>query len=332
MKRHIRGVSLLELIVTIGIIVALAGIIMPAFNIIKDKGRAAEAKAEIVQVDSALLVFFTDNGNYPRPYLQQMVAGLRDGYFNFDSKRMEGDTYKDPWGEPYLYVSPGVVSSKGYDLYSVGLLASTGDTVTLGRIMAAVSSSSIPTGEEKNTLLGQPAGLDQDIIWGLSEPEYHLLIKAALSLLRSTDAGYELAAKINISNLPINWDVDNLLPAGVLAAYYPGTHEILVNLSLFDGPAEVIAAVLAHEATHLADHLASGDMDFDSIEEEYDAFYNAAMVWEQLKGDKTDALQDVVLSVMRQGEDAAKDWIRARYPNIPEEDQWGDSYVVPKES
>ena len=26
----------------------------------------------------------------------------------------------DPWGRPYVYVSPGVVNSESYDLYSLG--------------------------------------------------------------------------------------------------------------------------------------------------------------------------------------------------------------------
>lgn len=329
-----RGVSLLELAVTIGIIVALAGIIVPAMSVIKNNSREAEAANEIVQLDTALISFFTDNGYYPKPGLQQMVASLKDVYFNFDPERLEGNTYKDPWGEPYYYVSPGVVSSKGYDLSSV----------VLNRSMAATTgSSSISTGEEKEVQIGQPSGQDENIIWGLTEPEYDMLVKAVLSLLRSTDAGYELAVKINIANVPIEWDWDGLLPEGTLAQYDPQTHEILLDLSLLDGPAEVIAAVLAHEATHLADHLASGDMDFDSISEEHDAKYNEVMVWKELTKDKTFKnlsedtqanvdMENEELAMVMNGEEFTREELRQRYPEWPEEDQWGDSYVVAKES
>lgn len=343
MWKNNRGVSLLELVVTIGIIVALAGIIMPAMSIIRNNGREAEASGEIVQLDTALMAFFTDNGYYPGPGLQQMVTDLKGTYFSFDAKRLDGNTYKDQWDKPYLYISPGVVSPKGYDLYSMGLLASNGGADVLNRLMAALDSSSIPTEEEKDIQLGQSSGQGDNVIWGLPEPDYNQIIKGALSLLRSTDVGYELAAKINIANIPIEWDVEGILPEGTLAAYFPDTHEILLNLSLFNGPAEIIAAILAHEATHLADHLGSGDMDFDSISEEHDAFYNEAMVWEELTKDKTFKnlsegsqanvdTQNDNLNMIKKGEEAAREELRQRYPNIPEEDQWGDSYVVPKES
>lgn len=319
MKMDNRGISLIEVLATIAIIVALAGIVVPAISFVKNDSKKAKTQAEITQLDTALMAFFTDNGSYPKT--GQLLASLSDKYFNFAPERVDGGAYKDSFGEPYVYISPSQKSKKGYELYSMGM------------IMASASSSNITSDSDKDVVIGQPSGQGDKTIWGLSEPDYDILVKAALSLLRGTDEGYELAAMINIANVPIYWE--DIAEDGELAYYYPypdsESYGIYLDTSLLNGPAEAIAAILAHEATHLADHLASGDMDFDSIEEEYDAFYSEAMVWKQLKGNKTDATQDEILSIIKQGEDVARAWIRGNYPEWPEEDQWGDSYVVAKE-
>lgn len=333
------GISLIELLTTIAIIILLVGISVPAISFIKDNSKKAKTKAEIKQLDTALLAFFTENGSYPKT--GQLLASLSEKYFSFDPSRIKNGAYLDPWGEPYIYISPSSSNKKGYELYSIGMMSAT------------TGSSNITSDSEKDVIIGNPSGQGDKTVWNLREPEYDALVKAALGLLRGTDKGYNLAVMINIANVPIHWGDLSNLKGSPIGFYYPypdsENYGIWLDISLQDGPAEAIAAVLAHEATHLADHLASGDMDYDSIEEEYDAFYNAAMVWEQLTKGKTFTnlndsafvnanptyvkninYQKEKLALIKQGSQKVREVLRKDYPQWPEKDQWGDSYVVAK--
>lgn len=329
------GISLLELIVTICIIGVLMGLIMPAIGSVRKHAKEKDTVSEIVQLDTALMAYFTDNGCYPES--NQMLACLNDKYFDFEDSRVQGKIYNDKLGGVYFYMSPGIISSKGYDLYSLGLLKAQGDINTLGILFSAATSSIYTTDGEIQIKIGDPTGLGQKGIWGLAEPTYDYVIGAALELMRYTDRGFALAMMINIANIPIGW-YD--FPDGILAGYSLTTHQILLDTSLYYGPSEVIAAIIAHEATHLAENLSNGDIAYDSIDEEYKAKYNEAMVWKELKEDKvfenldSDSqanvnMENAELDLIEQGEEKAKETLRQRYPNIPDESQWGDPYVVP---
>lgn len=353
MKRGNSGVTLLELVVAICVIFLLAGLTMPAVSAVKKHSLQTKAKSEITQLDTALMAFFADNGYFPEP--SQMLASLSGQYFKFDDSRVNdgGKVYRDTMGEPYIYLKPGVISPKGYDLYSLGALKAEKDAGTIGRLLSGFAATLYTTGTELPYVVGDPGGLAGDnskTIWGLAEPSYDMIILGALSLLRSTDNGFNLAQMINISNMPISWD-ETLIGTGTLAYYWPYEtgRGIYLNPIFEDGPAEALAAVIAHEATHLAENLANGATDFDSIEQEYGAFYNEAMVWKQLTEKKTFTnLNDPVfvethpeyvynivtqeenLALMMEGEENVKEDLRKRYPQWPEKDPYGSSYVVPK--
>lgn len=341
MKRSSRGVSVIEVLVTIGIITALVGIIMPAINAIRNSSNEAETNTEISQMDTALTAFFTDNGSYPKPGLEQMVASIKDSYFNFNPNRLDGNVYKDLWENPYLYISPGVVHPKSYDLYSVELLIRNGEFNTLSNILNALmaSNASSSSGDSSDNglgtlpidvIIGDPAGVDKKTIWGLPKPAYDTFFKGALKLLRKSNTGYALAVKINIANIPIRWmteEEDDLTTA--IAWYDTEIHEIVIDPD-YSYSSYVVATILAHEATHLSDHLANSDQYFDSLDEEYDAFYNSAMVWKEIKGSQTDTLMDYILSFIQAGEEVSKEILRQSYDNLPENEEYGDAYVVAK--
>ncbi|NLF30805.1 MAG: type II secretion system protein GspG, partial [Planctomycetes bacterium] len=43
---------------------------------------------------------------------------------------------KDPWGNPYVYVCPGRINTKGYDVYSAGPNGNEGDDDDIGNWIA----------------------------------------------------------------------------------------------------------------------------------------------------------------------------------------------------
>jgi prepilin-type N-terminal cleavage/methylation domain-containing protein len=348
MKKHNRGFSLLEVLVTVGIILVLVSITMPALRIVKQNNAQTKTSNEIIQLDTALMAFFNDTGSFPMT--GQMLASLNPKYFEFDSSRINGNQYIDSMGKPYFYQTPGKISAKGYDLYSTGLLMAKKDTGTLGRILESLGSSEtgiesdVTSGVDSNgidVIIGNPSGADDKTIWGLPEPLYDIIIKGALALLQSTNLGFDLYSKIMLSHIPIGWD--DLLSYGAWALYDVENHGIWLDISLLNGPAEAVAAILGHEATHLSDHLANGEQYFDSVQEEYDAFYNSAKVWEELLEDRGDvpipsneyneaAIQTMILTeqIVDAGEEAAKDIVRQLYYYLPENEEYGDAYTVPK--
>jgi len=113
----IRGFTIIELMVTIGIVALIAAIGLPSYISYKQKAYVAAATMDILTIATAINRYNTIN-NSPPPDLT--AIGL--------------DTTLDPWGHPYVYLSFTGLTGKGqmrkdknlvpintqYDLYSLG--------------------------------------------------------------------------------------------------------------------------------------------------------------------------------------------------------------------
>jgi general secretion pathway protein G len=117
------GFTLVEIMLVVIIIGALAAMIIPRLS-----GRGEEAKIKVAKSDinanlaTALKLYELDNGSYPTT--KQGLAALRVKPSsnplpsNWNGPYIEKDPL-DPWGRPYIYVSPGEHRSD-YDLSSKG--------------------------------------------------------------------------------------------------------------------------------------------------------------------------------------------------------------------
>jgi general secretion pathway protein G len=114
MKKNNKGFTLLEIIVVVFILSLLVAIVAPRIIGRTDDARIAEAKVQIKNFETALKLFNLDNGFYPsteqglealveKPTIGQVPQKYRDGGY-LEQKRIP----LDPWGNPYIYVSPGV--------------------------------------------------------------------------------------------------------------------------------------------------------------------------------------------------------------------------------
>jgi general secretion pathway protein G len=116
--------TLIELMVVVVILGILAVFVVPRVSKRPEDARVTKARVEIANLEQALEMYYLDTGTYPtteqglNALVQEPssggVSGWRDeGYL---SKSKVPD---DPWGNPYVYVSPGV-HNRDYDLYSRG--------------------------------------------------------------------------------------------------------------------------------------------------------------------------------------------------------------------
>ena len=121
---HRRAFTLIELMIVIVIIAALAAMVIPRLN-----GRSEDAKIAIDQSDInsnialALKLYETDNGFYPTT--EQGLAALigkpptNPIPLNWKGPYLERN-FIDPWKNLYQYKCPGTHNPASYDLYSLG--------------------------------------------------------------------------------------------------------------------------------------------------------------------------------------------------------------------
>lgn len=124
MKKFSRDAfTLVEIMLVVIIIGALAAMIIPRFA-----GRGEEAKVKVAKTDidaniaTALKLYELDNGSFPTTEqgLQALLVKPATNPIpeNWNGPYIEKEPL-DPWGHPYIYVSPGV-HRPDYDLSSKG--------------------------------------------------------------------------------------------------------------------------------------------------------------------------------------------------------------------
>lgn len=118
------GFTLIEILVVIAVIAMLAALVAP--NVFQHVGTAkdATARSQIELLGAALDAYRLDNGRYPtsdqgldalqvQPALQPIPSNWRGPY-------LRKAVPLDPWGSAFIYLSPGEMNPRGYDLLSLG--------------------------------------------------------------------------------------------------------------------------------------------------------------------------------------------------------------------
>ena len=119
-----RGFSLIELMVVVIILGILAMYIGPKLMGRTEQAKEVQARVQITGLETALKLYKLDNGVYPtteqglqalveRPDAENVLQNWRKGGY-----LEKGKVPKDPWGNEFIYLSPGIQGD--YDITSYG--------------------------------------------------------------------------------------------------------------------------------------------------------------------------------------------------------------------
>jgi general secretion pathway protein G len=121
-RRLARGFTLIEIMVVVVIMGILAALVVPKLISRTGESRVAAARVDIISLIQALKLYKLDNQRYPtteqglgalvnKPTSGPAANGWKAGGY---LDKMP----KDPWGNPYQYLSPGIKGE--IDVLSLG--------------------------------------------------------------------------------------------------------------------------------------------------------------------------------------------------------------------
>ena len=134
-KIDCRGFTLIELMVVIVILGILAGLIIPRIMGRPEEAKQLKAKMQMESLETALKLYKLDNGMYPdteqgmQALIEEPETGIVPKNWRKQGYLEKGRLPKDPWGNEFVYLSPG--AHDDYDIISYG-------------------ADGVPDGEDKN--------------------------------------------------------------------------------------------------------------------------------------------------------------------------------------
>jgi general secretion pathway protein G len=123
--RNTRGFTLIELMVVIIILGLLAAIVMPRVVGETDRARYEQAKVQMRILEDAIKRYKLDSGVFPsteqglEALVRKPSTGVIPRYWPDGGYLDKTEIPIDPWGNHYIYISPGM-HSPDYDLKSFG--------------------------------------------------------------------------------------------------------------------------------------------------------------------------------------------------------------------
>jgi general secretion pathway protein G len=119
------GFTLIELMVVMVILATLAVFVVPKFMDEPKRAQRVKVQVTISNLETALKTYYLDNGYYPttdqglealvmEPNIDPVPGKWRKGGY-----LEKGKVPKDPWGNDYIYLSPGLHGD--FDIISYAL-------------------------------------------------------------------------------------------------------------------------------------------------------------------------------------------------------------------
>ena len=122
LRPRVAGFSLVEILVVLVIMGLLISVVAPTVLNRADEARVQKAQADFKAIETALKIYRLDNYVYPTTEqgLEALVtpSTLDPEPRNFKAGGYLAEVPVDPWGRPYLYLSPGERGE--VDIYTLG--------------------------------------------------------------------------------------------------------------------------------------------------------------------------------------------------------------------
>lgn len=123
-KGNRKGFTIIEILVVLVILGILATLLVPKFLDKPDEARVTKAKLDMKAVESALKIYKLENSFYPSteqglqalitiPDTEPIPKNYKKGGY------LESNSLKDPWGNDYVYRSPGE-DDRDFEIISLG--------------------------------------------------------------------------------------------------------------------------------------------------------------------------------------------------------------------
>ena len=124
------GFTLIELMVVVIIIAALAGMVLPRILPMADEAKRNIAQGDIAEITVGLKAYWLHNGRYPTTDegLKALLSAPSSAR-NWHGPYLERKAL-DPWKREYQYKCPGTHTPLGFDLWSLGPSDDAADDVT----------------------------------------------------------------------------------------------------------------------------------------------------------------------------------------------------------
>src|SRR3954462_1910755 len=122
MKKKENAFTLLEIMLGISIIVILLGVAISKLGNQVGFAKGVAVRADVQAVGTQLKLYESVNGFLPTTEqgLQALVTQPSPEPKPTRWYQLFKEIPKDPWGNNYIYLSPGRKNPTGYDLYSAG--------------------------------------------------------------------------------------------------------------------------------------------------------------------------------------------------------------------
>jgi general secretion pathway protein G len=116
-------IEIMAVVLIMGLLMAVVGVNIKSQI---DKARLQTARAQLIQLESALEFYRMDNGRYPnteqglRALVKKPSGDPQPRNYPPGGYLKKSDAINDPWGEPFRYENPGSHNEHSFDIWSFG--------------------------------------------------------------------------------------------------------------------------------------------------------------------------------------------------------------------